>query len=256
MKIVPARNGVAWLARGFALFRRNPPAWLALAFAYWLAAALLAQIPYAGHALSIVLLPPVTMIFLTLCRDLEAGSAVRAGALVDAFRARFRDLATLGLLNFACFMLVLALASLADGSVLDLALGARDPSQEPPAGAAAARADLVAIAASLPVMFAFWFATPLAGWGGMGPLQSLFYSFFAAFRNWRAFVVYVAALIGVGVVLLTALGMVAAITRQSEIVWYALLLAMILLMPIGLASSYASYRDVFPEGRTGPLAPG
>ena len=250
MRIVPAKNGATWLARGFALFRANPPVWLLLAFTYWLAATLLAQVPYAGRALLMVLLPPVTMTFLTLCAELEAGNPVRPGVLVDAFRSRFRVLAALGLLNFVCLLLVLAVVSLADGAVLESALGGRAPSQEAGAEAAEARATLMTSAASLPVMLAFWFATPLAGWGGMGALQSLFYSFFAALRNWRALLVYGAVLILVGFVLLAIMGMIAAVTRRGDAASTFVLLATVLLMPTALASAYASYRDVFPEGRT------
>ncbi len=256
MRIVPAKNGAAWLARGFALFRSNPPVWLLLAFSYWLFATLLAQVPYAGRALLMVLLPPVTMTFLRLCAELEAGNPVRPGVLVDAFRARFRVLAGLGLLNFACLVLVLALVSLADGSILESALGGRAPPEEGGSDAAEARATLLTSAASLPVMLAFWFATPLAGWGGMGAVQSLFYSFFAAARNWRALLVYGAVLILIGFVLLAAMGMIAAITRRADAASTFVLLATLFLMPTALASSYASYRDVFPEGRAAPPAAG
>ncbi len=256
MRIVPARNGAAWLARGFALFRRNPPVWLLLAFSYWLAATLLAQVPYAGRALLMVLLPPVTMTFLTLCAELEAGNAVRPGVLVDAFRARFRVLAGLGVLNLACLLLVLAAVSLADGPVLASAFGARPPSPEEGSEPADARAALITSAASLPVMLAFWFATPLAGWGGMGALQSLFYSFFAALRNWRALLVYGAVLVLIGFVFLAVMGMIAAVTRRGDAASTFALVATLFLMPTALASSYASYRDVFPEGRAGPPASG
>jgi hypothetical protein len=250
MRIVPAKNGAAWLVRGYALFRRNPPLWLMLALAYWLAATLLAQLPYVGRALSIVLLPPVTMGFLALCAGLEAGRPVHPGILVGAFRARFRELALLGVLNLACFVLVLALASLANGSVLEWGLSGPSAPQDEASEASAARAMLITTAAGMPVMLAFWFAPPLVGWGGMGALQSLFYSFFAVWRNWRAFAVYGLALVFIGVVLLTVLGMVAALTRRNEVVWAVMLLATVLLMPAAFASSYASYRDVFPEGAT------
>lgn len=255
MRIVPAKNGAAWLARGFALFRRNPPFWLLLMFTYLMADILLVQIPYVGQALSVVLLPPVTMCFLAFCVQLEGSHPVRPGALVDAFRVRFRDLAMLGLLYFACLMLALGLASLADASLLQLVIGGPD-SPEEMGDYAALRARVLVTAATLPVVLAFWFATPLVGWGGMGPLQALFYSFFAALRNWRAFVVYIAVVVGIAMAVLVVLGMAATITHQREIAWSVALLAMIVLMPVGVASTYASYRDVFPEGGTAPVLVG
>jgi hypothetical protein len=108
VRIVPAKNGAAWLLRGFALFRRNPPIWLLLVFVYWLAMALLGQLPYLGPALSMVLLPAFTRSFMALCASLEAGQELRAGVLIGAFRARFRDLAALGALYLVSIALVLA----------------------------------------------------------------------------------------------------------------------------------------------------
>jgi hypothetical protein len=250
MRIAPAKNGAAWLVRGFALFRRNPSVWLMLAFAYWLSVTLLAQLPYLGRALSMVLLPPVTMSFLALCAALEAGKPVHPGILAAAFRSRFRELAMLGVLNLACFIVVLAAVSLADGAVLEWALGGPGAARETVSEASAARTMLTATVAAMPVMLVFWFAPPLVGWGGMGALQSLFYSFFAVWRNWRAFAVYGAVLVLVGVVLLTVLGLVAALTRQNDAVSVVLLVLTVFLMPTGFASSYASYRDVFPEAGT------
>src|SRR4051794_4048374 len=118
MRIVPAKSGAAWLVRGLALFRRNPPTWLLLVFPYWLSAALLGQLPYAGRAISMVLLPAFTMSFMALCAALDAGAPPRARVLVDAFRRRFRELATLGVLYLAALVLVLALSSLADDGLL------------------------------------------------------------------------------------------------------------------------------------------
>src|SRR5438094_9392625 len=57
---------------------------------------------------------------------------------------------------------------------------------------------LVATVAATPVLMAFWFATVLAAWNRIGAAQSLFYSFFAVLRNWRAFFVYGAVLAPAG----------------------------------------------------------
>jgi hypothetical protein len=253
VRIVPAKNGAAWLLRGFALFRRNPPIWLLLVFVYWLAMALLGQLPYLGPALSMVLLPAFTMSFMALCASLEAGQELRAGVLIGAFRARFRDLAALGALYLVSIALVLAVGSLADdGSLLDWALAGREPSQEALSDGSASRALLVAALAGTPVVLAFWFAPPLVAWGGMGVLQSLFYSFFASWRNWRAFLVYGAILMLAGVVLLTVLAMIAVLMHgRAEALRSTMLLFTVLSLPILFGSFYASYRDVFPDAGGG-----
>jgi hypothetical protein len=254
MRIVPARSGAKWLARGFALFRKNPPTWLLLVFGYWLAVALLGQLPYLGPALSMVLLPAFTMSFMVLCAELESGGPLRPSVLLEGLRARFLSLAALGVLYLISVLLVLAIASLADdGTLLDWALAGREPPAEAIADGRASRALLTAAVAGTPVLLAFWFAPPLVGWDRMGAVQSLFYSFFAGWRNWRAFLVYGAILMLAGVALLAALTLVAVLTRgRADVLRSAMLVFTVLSLPILFGSFYASYRDVFPEGRAAP----
>jgi hypothetical protein len=259
VRIVPARNGAAWLVRGFALFRRNPPAWLLLVFGYWLAMAMLGQLPYVGPALSMVLLPAFTMTFMAFCASLDAGGGLRASHLIDAFRAQLRPLATLGALYLFSIVLVLLVTSLADdGLLLDWALAGHEPSQDALTDGTASRALLVAAGAGTPVMLAFWFAPPLVAWGGMSVLQSLFYSFFASWRNWRAFLVYGAVLMLAGIALLALLAVVAAVTGgRAEALRSTMLLATVLSLPVLFGSFYAGYRDVFPgAAAVGPGGPG
>ena len=256
MRIVPARSGGKWLARGFALFRKNPSTWLLLVFGYWLTVALLGQLPYLGPALSTILLPAFTMSFMILCATLESGGQARPVLLFAGFRTGLRGLATLGVLYLVSIVLVLAISALADaGALLEWVLTGRGPSTEAIAESGVSRALLLAALAGTPVFLAFWFAPPLVGWDRMGAVQSLFYSFFAGWRNWRAFLVYGAILMAAGVVFLAVLAMVAAITRGSaDALRSMLLLFTVFSLPILFGSFYASYRDVFPEGKVAPGA--
>jgi hypothetical protein len=107
---------------------------------------------------------------------------------------------------------------------------------------------LLAAGLYLPVMMLFWFAPVLAAWHAMSPAQALFYSFFASWMNWRAFLGYscVAAVATVGVpfLLLGALMLVSG--GQTGFNVMALVFPLLLfLLPTLFASFYASYRDVF-----------
>jgi hypothetical protein len=232
--------------------------WLLLAFTYWLAVALLGQLPYIGPGLSMVLLPAFTMSFMALCAVLDAGAPFSAAVLAQPFRTRFRDLAILGALYLVSIVIVLAVASLADdGSLLGWALAGREPSQDAIAEGSPSRALLVTAVAGVPVALAFWFAPPLVAWAGMGAAQSLFYSFFAALRNWRAFLVYFAVLMLAGVAMLSALATIAVVTRgRADAVRSVLLLFTIFSMPILFGSFYASYREVFPAAGPSSARPG
>jgi hypothetical protein len=104
---------------------------------------------------------------------------------------------------------------------------------------------MIAPLAAVPVLMAFWFAPVLAAWNRMGAVQALFYSFFAVWRNWRAFFVY-AALILTAVFLATG---AAATTTGGEIqtLHFLSLILTLFALPTVFASFYASYRDIFPQ---------
>src|SRR5712691_3321818 len=157
MRVVPAKNGWFWLLKGFALFRKSPVMWLFLVFTYWIAVALLGQIRYLGLATSTVLLPAFSVSFMAMCAVLERGGMLRPALLQWVFYGQ-------------------------------------EPPQEVLRDGSVSRALVFAALAGAPVLMAFWFAPVLAAWNRMGAAQSLFYSFFAVWRNWRAFVVYGAAL--------------------------------------------------------------
>jgi hypothetical protein len=79
-------------------------------------------------------------------------------------------------------------------------------------------------------------------------VQSLFYSFVAVWRNWRAFLVYGAALFLAGALLTTAVTATAILMQGNlQVLRSVALILTLLTLPTLFASFYASYRDVFPE---------
>src|SRR5258706_609966 len=195
MRVVPARNGWSWLVSGFALFRKSPPMWLFLVFTYWVAATLLGQIRYVGPAASTVLMPAFSVSFMVMCAVLDRGGLLRPALLFAGFRSGLGTLIGLGVLCLLSFVVVLGVASLADaGALMNLILLGHEPSAEALRDGSILSALLVATVASTPVLMAFWFAPMLAAWNRIGAVQSLFYSFFAVLRNWRAFLAYRAIL--------------------------------------------------------------
>src|SRR5207249_3532741 len=221
MRVVPAKNGWFWLLKGFALFRKSPVMWLFLVFTYWIAVALLGQIRYLGLATSTVLLPAFSVSFMAMCAVLERGGMLRPALLFSGFQSGLATLIALGVLYLLSVVAVLGIAS---------------------------RALVFAALAGAPVLMAFWFAPVLAAWNRMGAAQSLFYSFFAVWRNWRAFVVYGAALALAGLAFITAVTAAAIATSgQVEVLRFLGLIFTMLTLPTLFASFYASYRDIFPQ---------
>jgi hypothetical protein len=134
-------------------------------------------------------------------------------------------------------------------------LSGEEPSVEALRDGSVSRAMLVATLAATPVLMAFWFAPVLAAWNRTGAAQSLFYSFFAVLRNWRAFFVYGAALALAGAAFLVAVSVAAVLTQGKVQVLRSLALILTLVsLPTVFASFYASYRDIFPDN-TVPAEP-
>jgi uncharacterized membrane protein len=98
------------------------------------------------------------------------------------------------------------------------------------------------------MLMIFWFAPPLAAWHGVGAVKSLFFSFVACLLNWRALLLYGAAILGViaGLASFLLFAFALASGEASKAVpSSAALFALILFFPTLFASIYASYRDVF-----------
>ena len=257
MRVVPAKNGWSWLVRGFALFRKSPPMWLFLVFTYWIAATLLGQIRYVGPAASTVLLPVFFVSFMVMCAVLDRGGLLRPSLLFSGFRSGLGTLIALGALSLVSIVVVLGIASLADsGALMTLILSGQQPSVEAMQDGSVLNAMLVAALAAPPVAMAFWFAPVLVAWSRIGAAQSLFYSFFAVWRNWRAFFVYGAVLALAGAVFLIILTFAALLAEEKMQVLHSLALILTLVSwPTLFASLYASYRDIFPENAVPPEPP-
>ena len=223
--------------------------WLFLVFTYYIAVALLGQIRYLGPAASTVLLPAFSVSFMAMCAVLERGGLLRPALLFAGFRSGPATLVALGALYLLSTVMVLGVASFADaGALMNWVLSGREPSEEALRDGSVSHAMLVATLAATPVLMAFWFAPVLAAWNRIGAAQSLFYSFFAVWRNWRAFFVYGAVLALAGAVFLVILTFAAFLLQERMQVVHSLALILTLLSwPTLFASLYASYRDIFPE---------
>ncbi len=223
--------------------------WLFLVFTYWIAVALLGQIRYLGPATSTVLLPAFSVSFMIMCAVLERGGLLRPALLFAGFRSGPATLVALGVLYLLSIVMVLGVASFADAGVLmQWVLSGQEPSIEALSDGSVSRAMLVATVAATPVLMAFWFAPVLAAWNRIGAAQSLFYSFFAVLRNWRAFFVYGAVLALAGAAFLVAVTVAAFLMQGNVQVLRSLVLILTLIsLPTVFASFYASYRDIFPE---------
>jgi hypothetical protein len=249
MRTVPARHGWFWLVRGFFLFRKNPAMWTLLVFTYWILVALVNQIPIAGPLAATLFLPAFSVSFMTICEQLDQHEPLRPILLFAGFRARLPALVTLGALYLLAILLVLGISALADdGALANWVIYGTAPSAAAIRDGSLSSALVIAAAAGTPVVMAFWFAPVLVAWDGMGAAKALFFSFFASWRNWRAFLLYGAVLAAAGAALSVMLVTAALVLRgQPDLLRLGLIASVLTTMPTLFGSFYAAYRDVFPR---------
>ena len=234
---LPAIRGVFWLTAGFALYRRSPPLLTLLALGYLLIVVAFGLIPPVGPFLLPLLLPALTAMVANGCRQPLSRAALTSG-LVEQRGALLR----LGVLHLVGTLAVLAIDLMIEGSdwsAFDLGM-----SQETMRFTHMLRLMLIAS----PLLLAFWFAPLLTAWDRVPAAKSLFFSFVAAWRNWRAFLAYGLAVMVVGVLLPGVILIVASLlsTTLGDIFSMALRMLLVLVFaPALMASVYLSYRDVF-----------
>ena len=249
---LPARHGVLWLLAGFALFRRHPPLMTALTFGYLLTVIVVNLIPKVGPFLLPLILPTLTVMLANGCRAIERGQLFGSGTLITGIGAQRTGLMRLGGLHLVGSSL-LVLGGFALGEPINISDGID------PAEALELAGDFAVILfMASPLLMAFWFAPLLTAWDGVGAGKSLFFSFIASWRNWRAFTMYGLALILVGGVLPGLILVIAGLISQPLLAILSVALRMLLifiLAPVMVASVYLSYRDVFAAAAPEPAQP-
>jgi hypothetical protein len=237
-----ARHGLLWLLAGFALFRRHPPLMTAITFGYLLTVIVVNLIPKVGPFLLPLILPALTVMLANGCRAIERGKTFDNDTLIAGISEQRVGLIRLGGLHLVGSSL-LVLFGFALGDPINISDGLD------PAEAMALASDLaVMLLLASPMLMAFWFAPLLTAWDGVSAGKSLFFSFIASWRNWRAFTMYCLALVVVGAVLPGLILIIAGLLSQALLTILSVALRMLLifvLAPTMVASVYLSYRDVF-----------
>jgi hypothetical protein len=251
---VPASNGWNWVLTGFALFRKSPAMWAFLTLTYIMLMQLLGMIPVLGWFAATVLIPVFSASFMIASRELDQGRKLRADLLFSGFRENLPALLGQGGCYLASALAILGLSALLDGGeLLQMMVLGRKPPAEAYEDGSLAMAAILAGALYLPVLAAFWFAPALSAWREMPALQALFYSFFAAMRNWKAFLGYGLALALLSMICSFTLFVLALLVRgllgdKTQGAFLLVILPVMLsYVPTLFASFYASYRDIFPE---------
>ena len=224
---------------GLGLFTRAPLMWIVSVLIVIVAAVVLGLVPILGSLVFQALNAVIAAGFVVACRSLERGGEFELEHLFAGFKTRFGNLLIVGLLTMLGWIAIfLVFASFVGFSILAAALSG---SSEGIAAALIASSAsillglLVALALSVPLMAAFWFAPALVVMHDLAPTAAMKESFTGCFRNWLPFLVY-------GIVM-TVFAVLAAIPfALGFLVW----------VPLAISSTCTAYRAIYTEPDAAP----
>lgn len=234
---VPAGRGTDWWGSAWRLFTAAPAAFIVITIVYVAIMMVLSFIPVLGQ-IAVSLLNPVFLGGIMMgCREQDRGGEIAMRHLFAGFNEKLGPLVIVALLYLlgwfviGCITLALAFASLGGGALAALMSG--EPTQMGFAlfatmGLTAALVFLVALLLAVPLMMAFWFAPALVVFRGDDPVAAMKTSFRACLRNVPPFLIY--GLLGILFMILACI---------------PIFLGLIVLIPVGIATVYTSYKDIF-----------
>jgi uncharacterized membrane protein len=231
---VAAGNGWQWIADAWGYFKQQPGVWIAVVIVFLVIFFALTFIPVVG-GLAAALLGPVFAGGVAIgCQAQRQGGELEIGHLFAGFKQNTGKLVLIGVFNLVAWLIIgVVVAIIAGASVAAMMMGGGDMSGGRAAAGVGAimLAVLLALALSVPVYMAVWFAAPLVALNDFDPIAALKASFVACLKNVVPFLLY-------GVVLF-AFAIVASIPLG---------LGWLVLGPVLAASVYTAYRDIFYAG--------
>jgi hypothetical protein len=229
-RAVGAGQGWTWIADGFGLFKKAPGMWIALVIVLFVILLVLAFIPLLGAVATFLLMPLFLGGLMLGCRALQGGGGLELGHLFAGFKEHTGNLIVLGALAIGGWVIVMlpVIAIVGAGAIFGMMRG--DAAGVAAMGGSFVLAGLVAMALSIPIYMALWFAPALVVLRGLAPVAAVKESFFGCLKNMIPFLIY-------GIVLLV-LGIVAAIPLG---------LGWLVLGPVAIASIYTAYRDIYGD---------
>ncbi|MFO1396118.1 MAG: BPSS1780 family membrane protein [Burkholderiales bacterium] len=260
----PARQGMAWLAAAYAMFRVHRKEWVLLVVGYFFVLVLVRMVPLVGPYAMTLMKPVFAVGLLAAAWTQERGGTPAFRLLFQGFRTNLVALLAIGVFFVAGITVAVFSSALVDGGKLvEIVSSGKPVSEEQLADALSERrvqlGMLFAAFLALPVLIATWWAPALVVFQDAKAGAALYASLRAALANWPALAMYGIGVFFYGVVvpgLIT--GILALVVPPPGGAWIMLGL----LVPYSLfftatlhLSDYVSYRDVFHAGeKLAPLA--
>ena len=255
MNKLPANTGWLWVKQGFQYFRQQPMEFSTLFIVYLLFMLIVEFIPYVGQTIAFILMPLFTLSFMQACREIDHGVRVHPRMLLYSFRLpQARRLMQLGVLYLLAACIAIAASTLIDGGVfLQFITGQKELNAKMIEQSDMTLAMLFAMLVYLPALLAFWFAGPLIAWQDMPLFKAIFYSFFAALKSIRVFLIYGLSWFALGGIVPSILSIIfASITGNPNTIIFIMMPMSMILTIILYCSFYPSYKSIFAQADEAP----
>ena len=253
LRLVAARQGVAWVRLGFLTFGRQPLGFAALFAACLFAFIVLRSLPLVGMLAMPVLAPAGSLLFMVASRLAAGGAGPVPAAFVEMARSgrpQWVTLIKLGVVYLVAAIAINFLAIAIGGGAFDV-LAEPMPDGKPSPEAMARMADprvqsgfLVWVGLLGVLAVPFWHAPALVHWGRQSWGKSLFFSTVAIWRNRGAFAVYGLAWAAVGMVFTMLSGLGIALFGQQVYAFVGTPLVLALVTAF-YASLWFTFADCF-----------
>ena len=228
---IHASRGASWIGESWRLFAAAPLAWMGLCAAWVMLTVALFFIPIIGGVIAFFLQPVFLAGFAITAYRQSAGERVVMADLFAGFRRNVRALVNLGAILLMAQIVIVAVMAL-----LGLPMKPSPPDQQLSIADYAESMNgkewilVVGVALTAVVKGALWFAPQLIAFHGMGTVQSIRWSVYAAISNIGALLVYGVAMLGL---------FIAAVLPIPFVFGLAIV------VPLSVISTYVGYRDVF-----------
>lgn len=232
-RAVAAGQGWAWITGGFELFKKQPGMWIALVvvlFVIMIVLNFLNILFFLGSIAMMLLMPVFGAGLMIACQAQQRGSPLEIGHLFAGFKTQTGNLIVLGALALGGTIIVLVPVILIVGVGAFFGAARGDAAGAAAIGGSFFIAWLLAMALSILLYMALWFAPALVALRGVAPVEAIRQSFFGCLKNIVPFLIY-------GIIMMV-LSIVATIPLG---------LGWLVLGPVAIASIYVAYRDIYGD---------
>src|SRR5262245_13547266 len=229
-RAVAAGQGWTWISEAFELFKKQAGMWIGLVLVLFVILIVLAIIPFLGALVTFFLMPVFFGGLMIACQTQQRGGQLEIGHLFAGFKTQTGNLLVLGAIALGGWIVVMVPVLLIVGAGAFFGAARGDAAGAAAMGGSFLIAWLLAMALSILLYMALWFAPALVALRGTAPVEAIKQSFFACLKNIVPFLIY-------GIIM-----MVLAIAASIP-----LGLGWLVLGPVAIASVYAGYRDIFGD---------